>query len=129
MSKLISYLTAVIVVYTVIFVLDISAVRAGETAPAMILRDRGCSLHDSCGVVFVPADISRSVVSNDANGNIRLECTALGVNTDCITRGAVIRRNFLCGTFLGLTTESFSVVTPQGYSKLICIINPGEEAF
>jgi hypothetical protein len=37
----------------------------------------------------------------------------------------VVAEDFLCNTYLGVTTESFFVYTPSGQGTLTCFINPG----
>jgi len=85
---------------------------------AFIFRDLGCGLFDGNGN-GVTADASHAVITSDGAGN--LKCTAKGV-TPPPDGKALVMEGFLCGTPAGLTSDTHSIVTPNGMSKLSCMV-------
>ena len=85
---------------------------------ATVIKEGGCALVEP-GVPFVFTENLHSVIT--PSGNTKLTCH---FEAPPITE-TVVRRNFLCGTFLGLTTKSHFVYTKSGNAKLTCRINPG----
>ena len=86
---------------------------------ASISRDAGCSLFDGEGN-SVSADGSISIVTHGPTTT--LICHAdTGVPTP--DGKAAVQSGFLCGTYLGITTDTHSTVTPDGLSTLVCRVN------
>lgn len=97
----------------------------GEDVGATIIREFGC--------VIIPADWggAASLFTNETHsvetpsGNTKLTChfdipAGLEPATDLIFKG------FNCGTFLGLTTNSQSVVSTEGRILLRCMIKANQ---
>jgi len=86
---------------------------------ASITRDAGCALFDGNGNLTI-ADGSLSIVTNGPTTTVICQADT-GVPTP--DGKADVMRGFDCGTFLGLTTDTHSVVTPDGKSTLVCRVN------
>lgn len=85
---------------------------------AFITKGFGCGvINGDGGGVFTP-DGRISVVTN--SGHTTLICKATGVANS--TGRAVTFRNFGCGTFLGVTTNSQNTVSASGNVTLRCRI-------
>jgi len=81
---------------------------------ATITKDFGCGLMDGDGG-FTFSDASHSVITS--SGNNIVKCSATVVNS----QGKAVNYNdFLCGTFLGLTTNSHETVSASGQATLTC---------
>lgn len=94
-------------------------------APAIIITDFGCGLLDGNGGFAFTTD-TKTVITNDANGNTILKCKATGL---AHPGGAAVHWDFSntsipCGTFLGGTTDWKEVVTSSGNATLTCKIVP-----
>ena len=97
-----------------------SAAYAGNGGAAVI-HDFGCNLFDGTGALVAANKVTISVATEA--GTTTLVCTAHGV-TPPPTNRALVTEGFLCGTALGSTTDTHSVVTRSGVSVLTCHINP-----
>ena len=97
-----------------------SAAYAGNGG-ATITRDFGCSVFDG-NRNLVQADHVTLEVDSEGD-TTTLVCIAHGV-APTPTNRADVQKGFTCGTFMGTTTDSHSVVTRSGVSVLTCHINP-----
>jgi len=85
--------------------------------PAIVINDFGCGLMDGDGN-FAFADASHAVVTS--SGNSTLKCSATVANS----QGKAVNYNdFLCGTPLGLTTDSHETVSASGQATLTCKVH------
>ena len=83
---------------------------------AGITRDFGCSIFDGDGNLVGANGATLSVLTSDGSSNLR--CT--GDVTPPSSGHTEVMEGFLCGTAAGLTTDSHSIVTKNGKSKLSC---------
>ncbi|GAA4744209.1 hypothetical protein [Flavisolibacter ginsenosidimutans] len=84
---------------------------------AFIANDFTCGLIDGDGN-FAFADASHTVITS--SGNSVLKCSATVPNS---TGKAVNYNDFLCGTFIGLTTDSHETVSASGQATLTCKVH------
>jgi hypothetical protein len=89
--------------------------RSSAVEPAIVINDFGCGMQDGDGG-FVFTDISHTVITSSENST--LKCSVKGVANS--TGKAVQYKDFICGTFLGLTTNSHTVVSASGNATLTC---------
>ena len=83
--------------------------------PAVVINGFTCGVIDGDGGFFV-TDQTHTVITS--SGNSVLKCHASGVPNS--TGSAVNRSGFLCGTALGLTTDSHETVSASGEVDLTC---------
>ncbi|MBD2603313.1 hypothetical protein H6G81_01915 [Scytonema hofmannii FACHB-248] len=89
-------------------------------AQAQLFNDFGCGVFDGNGNSVFADGNTKSVITGNGNNTI-LQCQ--GQVTPPSDGNAVIQKGFPCGTFLGLTYDSMSVVSANGNSTLTCHIN------
>lgn len=85
---------------------------------AFIQRDFGCGMFDGDGGFVATSDGNISIVTS--SGHTTLICKAKGQANS--TGRAVKTSGFLCGTHLGLTTDSQNTVSASGNITLRCRI-------
>jgi len=89
-------------------------------AQAQLFNDFGCGVLDGNGNFVFADGNTKSVITG--NGNVTmLKCQ--GQVTPPPDGNAVVTKGFPCGTFLGLTYDSMSVVSADGNSTLTCHVN------
>jgi hypothetical protein len=84
---------------------------------AVHIDDGGCGMIDADGN-FVFADNSHAVITYSGNGNI--VCQADVANS---TGQAVQYKDFPCGTYNGVTTNSHETISANGQATLVCHLN------
>jgi hypothetical protein len=85
------------------------------TEGAVVINDFGCGMMDGDGN-FVYTEASHAVIT--PSNNTTLKCSVTGVANS--TGKAVNYKDFLCGTPLGLTTDSHETVSASGNATLTC---------
>lgn len=95
-------------------------------AEATVVDEFGCSLLATDSGLLINLftdDVTHAVVT--PSGNSILQChfdIPEGFEPDRTMKN----NGFLCGTFLGLTTDSQSIANKGGKAHLTCIINPSD---
>jgi hypothetical protein len=101
---------------------------SGQTSPAQAqyVEERAVLIKEfECAAFLPPApplytnEQTQSVIT--PSGTTKLTCQFEGEPIE----ETMIQTDFVCGTFLGLTTESNFVYTKSGQGTLTCHINPG----
>jgi len=92
-----------------------SAAYAGFSSPATVITEFGCSLATAEGGPGGTTD-THSVVNKNFH---KITCHFTGLTPQ---DPALINKGFVCGTFLGLTTDSMAVVDENGDGMLRCIV-------
>ncbi len=120
MRRMISVLSmaALMVAMMVASALSAVAQSQGQGEGAFVIKEGGCSLVEP-EVPFVFTENLHSVIT--PSGNTKLTCHFEGPPI----QKTVVGKGFLCGTFLGLTTQSHFVYNKSGNATLTCLINPG----
>ncbi|WP_423801790.1 hypothetical protein [Neobacillus sp. SAB-20_R2A] len=95
---------------------------AAAQGPAVVINNFTCGVPEANGNIILTTD-SHTVITNDANGNTILKCF-YKQDPNSNPPQAIVSKGFLCGTFLGLTTDSKAVITPSGNIVLTCKITP-----
>ena len=120
MRRMISVLAMAALMAAMMVASALSAVAQsqGQGEGATVIKEGGCSLVEP-GVPFVFTEDIHSVIM--PSGNTKLTCHFEGPPI----RKTMVGKGFLCGTFLGLTTQSHFVYNKSGNATLTCHINPG----
>jgi hypothetical protein len=84
------------------------------TDGATVINDSGCLLYDGDGNLTF-ADSDHSVVT--PSGNQILKCSATVSNS---TGKAIVLKDFLCNTSLGLTSNTHETISASGQATLTC---------
>jgi len=92
-----------------------STAYAGFSSPATVITEFGCALGSADGGPGFTTD-THSVVNKNFH---KITCHFTGLTPQ---DPALINKGFVCGTFLGLTTDSMAVVDENGDGMLRCII-------
>jgi hypothetical protein len=105
------------VITLVIMLIGIKSSPAKAQEGATIITEQGCLLAEP-GVPELFSVNDHTVITS--SGTAKLTCFFEGPPIS----ETVVDQGFLCGTYLGLTTESRYVYTRSGEATLICLVNP-----
>jgi hypothetical protein len=89
---------------------------------ATVIDQFGCFLSSSASglpVGLFTSDATHAV--NTPSGNSLLQCHFI-IPASALPAEAIVKTGFTCNTFLGLTSDSESVVTPGGHATLRCTV-------
>ena len=95
-----------------------STAYAGADNSATVIRDFGCFVNIG-GHFGSTSEMTHSVTNNN---KLVLTCHFTGV-TNPPAEDAEVFKGFLCGTFAGVTANTFFVATPSGNGMLRCIVD------
>jgi hypothetical protein len=108
-----------------------SAILLAGIAPAQAADNRAAVIKEfACGLSSEASGLPEFLFTENKtinvispSGNTVLQCR-FQFPLEWAPSHTEVFRGFLCGTFLGVTSNSRSVVTPGGRAILTCIINP-----
>jgi hypothetical protein len=86
---------------------------------AVVIKEFGCSANLPPAPSLFTFEQTQTVLTS--SGKTKLTCHFEGGPIEATT----VQQDYLCNTFLGLTTESYFVYTKSGQGTLQCFINPG----
>ena len=101
----------------------------GLGGPGVALADGATVINDfECVLLAADSGLGSTLFTNESHsvetlsGNTVLKCK-FDIPAGFEPANAIVNEGFLCGTLLGLTTNSKSVASPGGNATLTCQIN------
>ena len=112
------------VLLSLLAVLVLGVSMAVASGPAKVIKEGGCWVQNTDETLFYTDNI-HIVASNDTNKNTVLKCFAT-LPENKHPEKVMHFDGFQCNTYLGLTTNSKTVITPSGNVIMTCKINPSQ---